>query len=112
MGKLFEFGIWKDQWLPRGSLRGYIEGLISIQDEDQQVSSLRAHHFWTFEALNFPFPSMLLNLIQGILIAQFTPLLDTLAWPYNNGTCSMKSASKFLYHTQNIPFNAPGWKWI
>ena len=55
--------IWKDQWLPRGSLCGYIKGPISIQDENQQVSSLRTHHFWTFEDLNFPLSSTLLNLI-------------------------------------------------
>ena len=49
--------IWKDQWLPRGYFRSYIKGPISIQDEDQRVSTLRAHHFWTFNALNFLPPS-------------------------------------------------------
>ena len=48
--------IWKDQWLPWGYFCSYIKGPISIQDEDQRVSTLRAHHFWTFDALNFPLP--------------------------------------------------------
>ena len=74
--------IWKDQWLPQGTLRSYIEGPIFFQDEDQRVSSLRAHHTWNFDAFNFLLPPPLLqNLILGIPIAQFTRLPDTLVFP-------------------------------
>ena len=75
--------IWKDQWLPQGTLRSYIKGPIFFQDEDQRVSSLRAHHTWNFDAFNFllPPPPLLQNLILGIPIAQFTRLPDTLVFP-------------------------------
>ena len=66
---------------------------MTFQDEDQRVNSLRDHQTWTVNALPFPLPSPLQNLIQGIPIAYFTSLPDTLEWPHNNGTCSVKFAS-------------------
>ena len=104
--------IWKDQWLPQGTLRSYIEGPIHFQDEDQRVNSLQNHQTWNFNVLPFPIPSPLQNLIQGIPIAYFTNLPDTLAWPHNNGKCSVKSASQYLFHKQKVPLNAQDWKWI
>ena len=47
--------IWKDQWLPQGTLCSYIEDPLLFHDEDQRVSSLRTNHTWNFDSLNFPF---------------------------------------------------------
>ena len=105
--------IWKDQWLPQGTLRSYIEGPIFFQDGDQRVSSLRAHHTWNFDAFNFPLPPPSASEpYSGYSYRTIHATPRHTSFPHNNGTCSVKSASKFLYHKQNVPFNAPGWKWI
>lgn len=52
--------IWKDPWLPQGSLRSYIEGPLLYPDKDRKVSSLRTNHSWNFEAFDFPLPPSLL----------------------------------------------------
>ena len=95
--------IWQDPWLPRGTLRSYIEGPLQCLAEESKVSSLRANHSWTFESLTFPLPPQLEQLIQGIPVAQITHLSDSFLWPHNNGICSIKSASQFLYHKQQVP---------
>ena len=46
--------IWKDPWLPKGSLRSYIEGPPLLHDEDRRISSLRTNHSWYFDSLNLP----------------------------------------------------------
>ena len=104
--------LWKDPWLPHGSLCSYIEGPLLPHDEDCQVHSLWTNKTWSFEALNIPLPAQLQNLIQGIPVPQYAQLTDTFLWPHNNGTCSVKSASKFLFHQHHAPWNKPLWNWI
>ena len=104
--------IWKDPWLPHGSLHNYIEGPLLPHDEDCRVNSLRTNQSWSFESLNISLPPQLQNLIQGIPVAQFAQLVDTFLWPHNNSICSIKSASKFLFHQQHAPWNKPLWNWI
>ena len=58
------------------------------------------------------FPPQLQNLIQDILVLHFARISDTFMWPYNDGTCLVKSASKFLFHQQQVPLNKPVWNWI
>ena len=45
-------------------------------------------------------------------MTQFAQLADTFLWPHNNGTCLVKSASKFLFQQQHAPWNKPLWNWI
>ena len=45
-------------------------------------------------------------------MSQYAQLTDTFLWPHNNGTCSVKSASKFLFHQHHAPWNKPLWNWI
>ena len=97
--------IWKDPWLPYGSLRNYIKGPLLPHDEDSKVDSLRTTYSWSFDSL----PSQLQNLIQGIPVAWFARLADTFLWPHNNGACSVKSASKFLFHQHHAPWNKLRW---
>ena len=104
--------IWTDPWLPHGSPHSYIEGPIIRHEEDRTVSSLRLSHSWNFEALHFPLSTHLKNIIQGTPVAHFTSLEDTFLWTQNNGICSVKSASKFLYHKQQVPFHTQQWNWI
>ena len=99
--------IWQDSWLPHGTLRSYIKGPLLCLAEDSRVSSLRTNHSWTFESLTFPLPPQLEQLIQGIPVAQITRLLDSFLWPHNNGICLIKSASKFLYHKHQVPWDKP-----
>ena len=101
--------LWKDPWLPHGSLRNYIEERLFPHDEDCRVNSLRTNQSWSFESLNISLPPQLQNLIQGIPMAQFAQLTDTFLWPHNNGTCLVKSASKFLFQQQHAPWNKPLW---
>ena len=68
---------WQDSWLPRGTLRSYIEGPLQYMAEDSRVGSLRSNHSWTFESLTFPLPHHLKQLIQGILVAQISRLSDS-----------------------------------
>ena len=103
VGDDHDIRIWQDSWLPRGTLRSYIEGPLLCLAKDSRVSSLRTNHSWTFESLTFPLPPQHKQLIQGILVAQITRLLDSFLWPHNNGICSVKSASKFLYHKHHVP---------
>ena len=104
--------IWKDPWLPKGTLRSYIEGPLLLHDKDRRVSSLQTNHSWTFNSLNFPLSPQLQNLIQDILVLHFARISDAFMWPYNDGTCLVKSASKFLFHQQQVPLNKPVWNWI
>ena len=55
--------IWKDPWLPHGSLHNYIEGPLLPHDEDCRVNSLRTNQSWSFESLNISLPPQLQNLI-------------------------------------------------
>ena len=104
--------IWQDSWLPRGTLRSYIEGPLLCLAEDSRVSSLRTNHSWTFESLTFPLPPQHEQLIQGIPVAQITRFSDSFLWPHNNGICSVKSTSKFLYHKHHVPWDKSNWNWI
>ena len=88
----------KDPWLPISSLRSYIEGPFLPHDEDCRVNLLWLNHSWSFYSLNLPLSPHLQNLIQGIHVARFARLTDTFLWPHNKGMCSMKFASKFLFH--------------
>ena len=83
-----------------------------LHDENSRVSSLRTNHTWTFDSLQIPLPPQLEKLIKGILMAHIARLSDTFIWPYNNGTCSVSSMSKFLYHQQQVPKNKQLWNWI
>ena len=44
VGDSQDIRIWKDPWLPHGTLRSYIEGPLQCLVEDSRVSSLRANH--------------------------------------------------------------------
>ena len=48
--------VWKDNWLPNGSLRDYIKGPLPPQEEDRRVNSLWANQTWSFESINLPLP--------------------------------------------------------
>lgn len=61
--------IWKDPWLPKGTLRSYIEGPLLLHDEVRRVSSLRTNHSWNFASLNIPLPPQIEHLIKGIHVA-------------------------------------------
>ena len=104
--------LWKDPWLPQGSLGNYIEGPLLPHDKDCKVSLLHPTHSWSFDSLNLPIPHHLQNIIRGIPVARFTRLEDVLLWPHNKGTCSAKSASKFLYQQQHVPWDKSLWNWI
>ena len=101
--------VWEDPWLPQGSLRNYIKGPLLPNDEDCRVSLLCPDHSWSFDSLNLPIPHNLQSLIQGIPVACRTRLDDALLWPYNKGTYSVKSASKFLCQQQHVPWNKSFW---
>ena len=45
-------------------------------------------------------------------MARFAQLTDTFLWPHNKGTCSVKSASTFLYHQHQVPWNKAMWNWL
>ena len=45
-------------------------------------------------------------------MAHFARLVDTFLWPHNNGTCSVKFASKFLFQQKQVPWNKSAWNWI
>ena len=45
-------------------------------------------------------------------MAHFARISDPFMWPHNNGTFSVKSASKFLFHQQQVPLNKLVWNWI
>ena len=96
--------IWQDPWLLDGSLRSYIAGPLLLHDEENRVHSLWINQSWAFDLLNFPLSPHLQNLIQGIPIAYL--------WPYNKGTCSVKSASHFLYDQSLVPWNTTLGNWL
>ena len=104
--------IWKDPWLPQGSLRNYIEGPLLPHVEDYRVSSLPPPYSWSINSLHLPIPHHLQSLIRGILVARFTRLEDAFLWPHNKGTCSIKSAFMFLYQQQQVPQDKSLWNWI
>ena len=116
MSRIVRYGqtiwIWKDHWLPQGSIHSYIEGPFLPHDDNSRVSSLRTNHSWSFNSLNLPLSPQLQNLIQGILVAHVARLTDTFLWPHNNGTCSVKSTSKFLFQQKQVPWNKLAWNWI
>ena len=90
--------IWQDPRLPNDTLRSYIEGALLPHEDDRRVSALWTNHSWSFESLSLPLPPQIHRLIQGIPVAHFAQLTDAFLWPHNKGTCSVKSASTFLYH--------------
>ena len=104
--------IWQDPWLPDGSLRSYIEGPLLPHDEDSRVHSLWTNQSWAFDLLNFPLSPHLQNLIHGIPIARTARFPDAYLWPYNKGTCFVKSASHFLYNQYLVPWNTTFWNWL
>ena len=71
-----------------------------------------SNHSWTFDSLSFPLSPHLQNLIQGIPVAHIAHLPDTYLWPYNKGTCFVKSASHFLYNQHQVPWNTTLWNWL
>lgn len=50
--------------------------------------------------------------IKNMLVAQVTRIPNSFAWPHNNGICLVKSASKYLFQTKNVPTEKPLWNWI
>ena len=104
--------VWKDHWFPNGSLWNYIEGPFLPQEDDRRVNSLWSNQEWSFDSLNLPLPTQLQDLFQGILVARYASLTDSFLWPYNKGTCSVKSTSRFLYQRQQVPWNKALWQWI
>ena len=104
--------VWKDHWLPNGSLWNYIEGPLLPQEDDRRVNSLWSNQEWSFDSLNLPLPTHLQDLIQGIPVARFASLTDSFLWPHNKGTCFVKSASKFLFQRHHVPWNKALWQWI
>lgn len=73
-----------------------IEGLLIQNEENRLISSLRNNHTWTLNSLQVSLPTQIEQLIRGILVARLFRLLDSFAWPHNDGICSVSSASKFL----------------
>ena len=104
--------IWKDHWLPNGSLQSYIEGPLLPHEEDRRVNSIWSNQAWSFDSLNLPLSPQLQDLLLGISVARFASLTDSFLWPHNKGTCSVKSASKFLFNHQQAPWNKALWNWI
>lgn len=45
--------------------------------------------------------------IKNMLVAQVTRIPNSFAWPHNNGICLVKSASKYLFQTKNVPTEKP-----
>ena len=101
--------VWKDNWLPNGSLRDYIKGPLPPQEEDRRVNSLWANQTWSFESINLPLPPQIQELIQGIPMTRVATLDDSFLWPYNKGTCSVKFATKFLFQCQLTPWDKARW---
>ena len=104
--------IWQDNWLPRDTLQSRIAGPLSLSEEQRLVTSLRSNHNWTFDCLQVPLPKCIEQLIQGIPVTQVTSILDAFVWLHNNGICSVKSASKYLFQTKRVPNEKPLWNWI
>ena len=75
-------------------------------------NSLWSNHSWSFDSLNLPLSFHLQKHIQGIPVACFARLTDTFLWPHNKGTCSVKFASKFLFHQHQVPWNKAMWNWL
>ena len=69
--------IWRDPWLPNGTLRSYIEGPLPPHEEDQRINALWANHSWSLDSLSIHLPPQLHKLIQGIPVARFAQLKDT-----------------------------------
>ena len=103
---------WEDHWILVGPLQSYIHGPFLPNEEHILVSSLRDNSIWRLENLQFPIPTHIEQLIQGLPIAQLTKLSDTFVWPQNNNVCSVRPASKFLYQQANVPFARTYWNWI
>lgn len=94
--------MWEDNWIPGGTLRRSIEGPLMQNEENWRVSSLRNNHTWNPDFLQVPLPPHLAQLIRGIPVAQLTRIPYSFVWSYNNGICSVSSASQFLYRQQQI----------
>ena len=110
--KILSIRIWQDPWLPNGTLRSYIEGPFLPHEDDWRVRELWSHHKWSLESLNPPLPPQIHSLIQGILVPRFAQLSNAYLWPHNKGTCTVKSATTFLYHQHQVPWNKAMWKWL
>ena len=106
--------VWKDHWLPNGSLRDYIEAPSPPppKEENHQVNSLWDNQTWSFDSINLPLPPQIQELIQGIPVTSVANLDDSFLWPHNKGTCSIKSATTFLFHRQLAPWDKARWNWI
>ena len=61
--------VWEDHWILGGPLRSYIHGPLLPNEELRLVSSLRDNNNWRLEELQFPLPTQLEQLIQGIPVA-------------------------------------------
>ena len=66
--------IWRDPWLPNGTLRSYIEGPLPPHEEDQRINALWINHSWSLDSLSIHLPPQLHKLIQGIPMARFAQL--------------------------------------
>ena len=43
---------------------------------------------------------------------RFAQLSEAYLWPHNKGTCSVKSATIFLYQQRQVPWNKAMWNWL
>ena len=90
----------------------HIHNLLSKVESWNAIYSLWKNQSWAFDLLNFSLYPHLQNLIQDIPIARTAHFPDAYLWPYNKGTCSVKSASHFLYNQYQVPWNTTLWNWL
>ena len=76
------------------------------------MCSLRNNHAWTLDFLQVSLLVQLKQLIKGILVVQFTRILDSFVWPHNNDICSVRPALKYLYQQAKVLKNKQLRNWI
>lgn len=64
--------VWADNWMLGGTLRSSIKGLLMLNEENWQVSSLRHIHTWNLDSHQVLLPPHIAHLIKGITVAQLT----------------------------------------
>ena len=104
--------VWEDHWIPKGTLQSHIVGPLMPNEVQRLVCSLQNNHAWTLDFLQVLFPVQLKQLIKGIPVVQLTRIFDSFVWPHNNGICSVRLASKYLYQQAKVPINKQLWNWI
>ena len=98
--------IWEDHWIPGAhALRSRIASPLMRNEENSQVSSLWVAQTWDLTSLHVPLPPQIKQLIHGILVARIARLSYTFVWPHNNGMCSVRWASHFIYQQQQVPLD-------